>query len=310
MPAAGRSALDSACRVLPNRNKKHNRGEKQIMSQARTNLKAAVTKIGNLTTQIENLEAAADRADDAAEQARAELEKSQGLEKEITAWRVAQVKKGLSTKTLPENLKVKTDAKRAAEEELEQAESTHNALSEELEELQACLKPAEQERLKCAHAVLHDTGDELAQELVSLQARHYELMQLIMSLAQTIGLTPEMEAAVLNQDGRAQFPGNCDPIAAMAMRWKDRLEAVLKDPDAPLTVPKQIVPSDFVIEGGQWQGPGLPFAAVCNQDDSCLGQESAQAQRICLRACCPERSRGRARAGRGQVGRVSWRFPK
>ncbi len=155
------------------------------MSQdSRAELKAAIAKVDALNKQIANLEAAAERADRAVEQAGVELAKYTGLDKEITAWRVNQVKKGQSTKTLPEKLRAKVDAKRAAGEELEQAESTQEALKDELASLRPSIKPLEEQRVKAAVAVLHEeAGDSLAHEFAEVNAKYTELVRLIRGLA-------------------------------------------------------------------------------------------------------------------------------
>jgi hypothetical protein len=238
-----------------------------MIEDARTNLKAAIAKIGHLTAQVGKMEAAAERADESAQQATAELASYEGLDKEITKWRVDQVKRGRSTKTLPEKLK----AKRTAEDELEQSEATRDAINGELDELQKRLKPLEAEREACAVAVIHEKGDELAQELSALNDRQVELVQILRGLSEMrinetwnaplAGKTPAMKSAIGGWS--YQFPINVNPPEDMGKRWKKRLDAVKVDPDADVTVPTMIVPEDYSFTTITPPGPpGVSMTAV------------------------------------------------
>ena len=113
-----------------------------MFEEAREKLRDACARVADVTKQVERMETAVSRADKAIEDAKAELVKHSGLDRDISKWRVTQVKKGSSTKILPENLKARLDARRAAEDELTQAEGTKEAIKDELAELRKRMDPA------------------------------------------------------------------------------------------------------------------------------------------------------------------------
>ena len=228
-----------------------------MQETARARLKSAIAKAADLSAQIEKMEAATERAEAAAQEAQTELAKYAGLDKTITAWRIDQVKKEASTKVLPEKLKAKLEAKRAAEDELEQAEGTLEAISEELEALRTQEKPLEGEKDNAAVSVLLEYADGLARELADHNARGRELRQSLNGLTRAIAKsTTTIQAALNNYD--FEFLPGCDLEYDCGQRWKKRLEAILADPDAVVTTPKIIVPSDYSFKVDKWQGPGYP----------------------------------------------------
>jgi hypothetical protein len=242
------------------------------MSELRNTLKAAVVKVQDLAAEIEKMEAAVGRAEQTAQEAGSELEQYADLDSAITAWRVDQVKKGLSTKELAPDLKQLIDAKRAAQQELSQAESTVEALGVELADLRRRLKPLENARIQAAVAVLHEHGEGLVSELNGINARRGELIQLLLALGQIeievngrrehIGYPNGTREAVDNPD--APFPMNKNPISDCSGRWQKRLEALLQDADAAITTPKPIAPGDYSFHTPPWEGPGTPWPqTVC-----------------------------------------------
>jgi hypothetical protein len=227
------------------------------MSQAREALKTAVASIAELTAQIESLEKAQLRAGEAAQEARNELQRHSNLNAEITHWRVAETKAGRSTKVLPDKLRAKQELLKRAQEELDQSQSTLEALDDEMQDLRMRLKPAEKERYRLAWEVLHEHCNGLAEELHTLNIRRWKLRQILTSLGELtiyppgenfrrIGLTVAMERAL---DGFApQFIPSLDPLRDMGARWHKRADQLLANPDAQITTPKPILPSDYSFE--------------------------------------------------------------
>ncbi len=242
-----------------------------MSKETRAALRAAAEKVSALRKQIQALEVAEERAEGTADQARQELARHAHLDKEITKWRVEQVKKGASTKTLPNQLQTKVAARRDASEELEQSQSTLQAIREELEGLNFQCEKAEAEARTCAVTVLHEMGDALAAELRSINMRRRELRQLLSGLSdvkierpgyapKAIGISRAAEEA-LNMDGSFDFPGNIDPAEEIVRRWARRLEALCADPNAEITAPKHLTPSDYVPgKPREFVGAGLPWS--------------------------------------------------
>jgi hypothetical protein len=242
-----------------------------MSKEKRTGLKAAAERVSALQEQIETLEAAAERAENASVEASDELEKYGDLEGEITRWRVAQLKKGASTKVLPDNLKARVEAKRAAADELEQSQTASQAIAEELRETRSKLRTADQEKTKCGIAVLHETGDTIADELKAVNIRRIELMQVLQGLAavnmisertgrpEGIGLT-QGAVEVFNMANGFVFHDLADPTEELARRWKARLDALCANSDAEIAAPRHLLPSDYVPgTPPKYQGDGLPW---------------------------------------------------
>lgn len=243
------------------------------MDESREALKAAHRKVRNIDKQIEVLESAAQRAEEAAQQATSELSKHSRLDKEITAWRVTQLKKGGNTKVLPDDLRERVDAKRAAEGELKQSQSAQQAITEELEELRNKRDRAEQDRMTLAIGTLHAMGEILANELYTINIRRAQLLQVLAGLfsmkiddrvAREVAISTITAGAMKMGDSFAFEPNTIPgPLDEMGRRWQRRLDALCTDPDADITAPKHLEPSDYLPgkpEG--WQGPGhaLPGA--------------------------------------------------
>jgi hypothetical protein len=224
----------------------------QMSVETRAALRSANERVYNLTREIERLEAAARRAEKIVQEAAAEVAKYEGLDKEITRWRVEQAKQGAGVKVLPDILKTQVDGKRNAVEELEQARATQ-------------LKPAELERVRCAVAVLHEMGDALASELATMNRRRAELFQLLIGLERLevsqdgdwprpIGLTEYAHNAMTIGETDV-FPNGSDATREMAERWRHRLDTICTNPEAEIQAPKNLAPSDYVAEPapGSWE---------------------------------------------------------
>ena len=229
-----------------------------MTEEIRVALRSANENIANLKRDIERLEAAAQRAEQAAQQATAEMDKHSDLDKEITKWRVEQLKQGENTKVLPDYLKVQLDAKHDAAEELDQSRATQQAILEELESLRQRQRPAEQERLRCAISIMHVMGDALASELVSINHRRADLFQLLRGLEQLevprdndspspIGLS-EYARNSMSMAETYSFPEGVEATREIAERWKRRLETICANPYAEINPPSPVTPSDYVVE--------------------------------------------------------------
>jgi len=231
-----------------------------MSEETRTALSSANANLANLNRDIERLEAAAQRSEQAALEATAQLDKYLGLDKEITRWRVEQVKEGASTKVLPDHLKTQVDARRDGVEELDQSRATQQAIADELAELRRLQGPVEQTRQQCAVAILHEMGDALASELASLNHRRAELFQLLWGLDRLevtgngnewsrVGLT-EYARNAMNAHDSEVFPDGVEATREIAERWRRRLEAISANPYAEINPPKPVAPADYITEPG------------------------------------------------------------
>jgi len=229
-----------------------------MTEEIREALRSANENISNLNREIERLESAAQRAEQAAQEATAEMEKHSELDKEITKWRVEQLKQGENTRVLPDYLRIQLDAKHDAAEELEQSRATQQAILEELEGLRRSQRPAEQERLRCAITILHVMGDALASELASINHRRADLFQLLRGLERleipiegdwptAIGLSEYARNAMSNAETYV-FPEGAEATAEIAERWRRRLEAICANPYAEINPPGPVTPADYVLE--------------------------------------------------------------
>lgn len=239
-------------------------------SADRIALKEASANSKRLADEIEKLASAIKRATATSEDASQELLQHGALDQEITRWRVAQVKKGLSTKTLPTALKDKIEARRNAEDEIEQSKSTLEVLNQELRELRKQHRACETERENSAlQVLLHEEGANLAGEYTSAMTRAAELRLLLEGLAHirllasvgTDRVRPRYSQAMNEaiQSEGVRFPENTYPFEDMGTRWKTRLERLKKNPDATVDRPKIIAPSDYVrVNAGSIHGIVLP----------------------------------------------------
>lgn len=223
------------------------------MSQARERLKEAVAAFAAITEQIATLETASASATRIIENAQAALEGFSGLDNDITAYRIGAVKSGLGTQPLPDSLKEKMTAKRNAEEELEQAKSTLEAITAELSGVRKELTWKELPRMKAATSVLHELADKAATELIVINRRQWELQWILTGLwhlkvptesgIQKLAGSPLMDQAFSFH--QPAFEGIFDPLAGMSSRWQDRLNVLLANPDADISLPKPVMPQDW-----------------------------------------------------------------
>jgi outer membrane murein-binding lipoprotein Lpp len=231
------------------------------MSDARAKLKAAIADYNTQSLKVERLSKAVDAARRAVDDAKAEIEGYADLDKEITRYRVAATKRGASPRNLPDDLKARVNGKKAADDELAQAESTLEELAAELKELRKTLQPLEAARVNAAGAVLiEEQGDDLAQEYIQAAERARQLFLQLGGLLlleievdgkkYSMGGTQAMAtAAVLGKNDSAilqqMFPEGANVFADMGGRWKTRMETLMKDPDAGITRPKPIAKTDY-----------------------------------------------------------------
>jgi DNA repair exonuclease SbcCD ATPase subunit len=243
------------------------KGERNHMSEARKNLKAAIEHTARAAEQIKSLTSTVAQADAMLQDAQRELEIFADLETKIARWRAGELKAGRNARHLPEDLKAMTERKRLAEEELERAQNTRGALVDELEEAKRQLHPAEAAKMHCAVRVLREEKiDSAARELTKLNIRRAELQQLIEGfqgmdfLVNGVPHMPEISkdvsAAMLELEPESL--GARDTRDGMAERWKSRLKSLLADPDVVLSTPKEVRLTDYVESTPKFE-PGKPF---------------------------------------------------
>ena len=229
-----------------------------MSEEIRAALRSANERVSNLNKEIERLESAAQFAEQAVQDAGAELTRHSELDREIIKWRVEQLKQRSSTRVLPDHLKAQLDARRFAIEEIDLSRATQQAILQELEELRQRQRPAAQERMRCAIANLHEMGDALASELVSLNHRRADLFQLLWGLERLevvvdndwptpIGLT-EYARDAMSISEMYVFPEGAEATREASERWRRRLEAISENPYAEINPPKPVAPSDYVQE--------------------------------------------------------------
>jgi hypothetical protein len=231
---------------------------------AREKLKAAIAKATNLESQKEKLETALKTATDAVGAGTEDLGRFSDLDAAIKKFRVDAVKNGGNSRDLPQGLKDRLTARRNAEEEIEQAASTREAIVEELDDIRKRLAPMNETKIVCAIDVLREYADVAAAELIALNERRRDLTQILDGLANLsfvghasfVGYSPTMSKAMTSFD--YQFAGNLTPQSDMGARWLARINALLEDPDAELTLPQTIKPSDYDATSPAWKGPGHP----------------------------------------------------
>lgn len=237
-----------------------------MSTDTRAELKSAIQKASTLEGHVKRLESAVDRAQEAIEDAEAEFRRYANLDAEITRWRVSQVKNGASTKILPKKLKARTEAKRAAADELEQSRETLRAISDELERARLDFKEAEDARISKAVEVVSAMGDSLAKELIEISQRRLVILQILYGLRGAefkrgcvIGWT-DLTARAMEQNseiGYAQITHGLgfekiahlvNPLDGMGERWRERLDAIVADPAAEITIPRPLTPEDYIPE--------------------------------------------------------------
>ncbi len=237
------------------------------MSAARAQLKAALAEIDKLANQVAELKTAQQAAENAVEEAQAELDSFDGLDAEITKFRVSATKRGANPRKLPDELKAKVDAKRAAEDESGQANTTLETLVKELAAAESKLKARKGEQTKFAVAVVQEFADAIAEELLDLQCRRAVGLALLNGLAEVsvmvdgqnkfVGFSNKAIEAIAERTAEG-LPGGIPHRAAMAKRWATRIDALLKDPDAKITVPKLVQASDILFDSN----PAASFLGV------------------------------------------------
>lgn len=231
------------------------------MSETRERLKSTIADFNMKFFEVERARRAVELAQKAVDDARAELAGHEDLDRKITRHRVQVTKRGGNAKILPADLAAQVDARKAAENELAQAESTLEVLEGEWKEIRKTLKPLEHARANAACAVLvEEQGDDLAMEYIQASMRARDLLLLLGGLLLTEvevdgkkhsgGATQTMGTAIsLGKNDsimlRQAFPEGTDVFADMGGRWKRRIEALMTDAEAGIMRPKPITPADY-----------------------------------------------------------------
>lgn len=236
-----------------------------MSEEARERLKAGMARFNQLTTQAEELRQAIAAAQRTIEQAQDSLASFGDLDRAIVQFRVAATKAGKDPKALPDSLREQVQARRDAEAELAAAEATLGVLQDELGSCERALEVISSSRNGLCVGVLKELGDELAAELISLNAQRRALVDVLEGLAalnvridgsmRFVGLTPTMESAINGRGALSEWPAGFQVETANARRWQQRLDALLADPDAPITAPKAVTPRDVRFEPTI---PGIP----------------------------------------------------
>lgn len=231
---------------------------------ARERLKAAVAKAANLEGQKAKLETALKTATAAEQAAIQELGRFSDLDAAIKRYRVDTTKNGGNARELPQVLKDRLVARRNAVEEIEQSRSTREAIAEELDDIKKRLAPMDENKTACAVDVLREKADQLAAELIGINQRRRDLIQILEGFADvgvmqkglmgTVGYSPAMSKALGGFD--YSFALNLTPLKDMGNRWLARVQALLADPDVEVTIPQTIKPSDYTDRTPVWNGPG------------------------------------------------------
>jgi hypothetical protein len=231
---------------------------------AREKLKAAVAKAANLEDQKAKLEKALTTATDAEQAATDELQRFSDLDAAIKRYRIEATKNRGNARELPQVLKDRLAARRNAVEEIEQAVSTREAIAEELDDIEKRLAPMKETKTACAVDVLREEADRLAAELIVINERRRDLIQILEGFADvnfmqngrmgTVGYTSAMSKALGGFN--YAFSLNLSPLNDMGNRWLARINALLANPDVEVTIPQNIKPSDYTDRTPVWNGPG------------------------------------------------------
>jgi hypothetical protein len=206
---------------------------------ARAKLKTTQAEIATLTNEIARLEKAQSEARAQAREAQDALSGYENLDNAVSKWRASAIKTGNDPRRLPDELKKKLAARKAAQEESEQASGTLDVLGAELGETKVKLKPllAESERLTI-EALHEELVTPLAQELIMLKQRQLELELLLVSF-------PGSSALITEARGSYRYDFGADPKLPMSVRWRIRVDALKRDGSAAASAPKLVMPSDF-----------------------------------------------------------------
>lgn len=229
------------------------------MSEARIKLAAVQAEAASMTVEIEQMETALSQARMDVQEAEASLKRFAELDKHISHWRAAALKKGKDPKKLPDNVKQQLQERKAAEEELTQSNDTFEVLQQEIAEAKAKLEKLRSRPEELAvEVLLAELIEPLAEEFIATSKRQWELRQQLLGFAYTrrgnlhngenLGHTRLVSEALkgwVPVKPGSEVPGSEQPQFAMEYRWYERVEALIKDSGAEVTIPKPVLPSDF-----------------------------------------------------------------
>ncbi len=204
-----------------------------------------VEQTGNVAKwkiEVAQLESAYERSIADVASAAAALAAHDGLEKEISRFRVQALKSKSDPRTLPDGLKAKQAAKKECAAELEAAEATREAIREELDSAKTWLRNESAKQLPLAMAALTARVDESARALIELNDKRYRLLFEIEAFATmqfeiagerhpAPGYTPTMAEAVVN--GRATVIDGLT-IGDVQERYLAALIRIMSDPTAEI----------------------------------------------------------------------------
>lgn len=226
----------------------------------REELRAAAQIVQVLGEEVAATEDALRRAQTMVIEAEAELESFKDLDRSIAEWRKHALKQGADPRELPAELAEQKTAKLTAGDELELARATAADLANDLESLQLKYKRAKEEQATAAMRVLNAHGDQLANELIELNARSDRLRCLLTALP---GVAVSNERGIIRwinteratwalngyKNGRA-FPASVDPVKLTADRWQRRFAALLSDPEAIIDDVQAVDPEELIYRDG------------------------------------------------------------
>jgi len=239
------------------------------MSEARARLKEAVSRCSELTSTIQTLKGVQQTAEQQIEAAKLLIESFADLDAQISQFKVDAMKRKENPRALPPELKTRIDDRRSAHDELQWARSALEQVTKDLATAQVEFAAAKARGQAQAIAVLHETGETLADELFELNAKRLDLVRNLQGLSEvcsrdsTIFGLGKMErfrqAMNLQVESDPEWP-SIEPHRAYGKRWDARLGALLNNPEAEVTIPKRIHPSDVINLVNPVQGISMSLA--------------------------------------------------
>jgi chromosome segregation ATPase len=229
--------------------------KEETMKNSREPLKAAQAEAQKITAQVAQLEDALNRAKTMAEDAEESLEGFKDLDGTISRFRADAVKRGADPRTLPRELKEQAAQKKAAEEELEQANDTRELLATELAEAKEQQSRLQASMFPLAVGVVMQSVGPLADELARINERQWELRMLLAGLQNMQHFNGEkwVKYAIPASAERAlegfdpgSYVGNANPANRVSAKWKESVSAILENPDAEVVAPKVPRPVDYL----------------------------------------------------------------
>jgi len=221
------------------------------MSEARNKLVSAQAEMKTLAAEISRLEKTQSEAREMALEAEATLKGFAKLDSTISQWRASELKRGGDPRKLPAELKQKLSDRTNAQEEIEQSRDTLEIITNELTDARARFARLQGgfEQL-AADVVYAEIVEALAAELAGLNERSWTLRRLLQGFARFGASKNIAVSQVFNEALRGWEPDGpeyaaSDHNGAQALRWKVRVDALIKNPMSELSVPKAVLPGDY-----------------------------------------------------------------